>query len=132
MSAAMAAPALGAQNITLVAPLLGFGGFTQFVLEPLDESGVLYSLNSADENGPRLFVLDPFPFFTQYKPVLDGSVYEALATTQPRILAIVTAGHDASEHTANLLAPIVLNEYSGAARQVVLEDDSWPLRATFN
>lgn len=119
-------------SVTFVQPLVGFGGYADFALEPLDESGVLFSLSAVHETGPHMFLLDPAPFFPQYVPVADASVADILGTEAPRVLVIVTPGSDASEHTANLLAPVLVNAETGAAMQAVLEDDSWPLRAPFN
>lgn len=131
MSAALVSSAPSALPVSFVSSMLGFTGFTDFVLEPLDETGLLYSLNSTDPAGPHLFLLDPKPFFPDYKPAVDASVPAKLGAVLPRVLVIVTAGADASQHTANLLAPVLVNEVSGSALQVVLDDDSWPLRATF-
>jgi flagellar assembly factor FliW len=119
-------------SVTFVQPRVGFGGYSDFALEPLDESGVLFSLSAVHETGPHMFLLDPAPFFPQYVPVADASVADILGTDTPRVLVIVTPGSDASEHTANLLAPVLVNPETGAAMQAVLEDDSWPLRAPFN
>lgn len=120
------------QRVSFVSSMLGFGGFDEFVLEPLDETSLLYSLNSTMQSGPRLFLLDPTPFFPEYSPVVDASVASRIDADAPRVLVIVTAGSETSQHTANLLAPVLLNEATGAALQVVLDDDSWPLRASFS
>lgn len=131
MSAATAVRAHAPKQLAFVRAMLGFTGHTDFELEPLDDSALLYSLNSRSESGPRLFVLDPTPFFPAYRPTLDPAVSENLGCAEPALLVVVTVGQDASGHTANLLAPIAFNALTGAAQQVVLEDDTWPLRATF-
>ena len=79
----------------------------------------------------RLFVIPPQAYFQGYAPEVSSSVRTALgmdATTQPVMLAVVHPGGD-EPTTANLLAPIVVNPVTGAAAQVVLDGDEWPLRA---
>ena len=44
------------------------------------------------------------------------------------MLAVVHPGAE-EPTTANLLAPILVNPVTGAAAQVVLDGDEWPLRA---
>lgn len=131
MSATVQLGTVASTPVHFVTSMLGFAGFSDFELEPLDQTGVLFSMNSVVEFGPRMFVLDPGPFFPSYSPELDASVAEVLDCAHPSLLVVVTAGEGAAGHTANLLAPIAFNPETGAAMQVVLDDDSWPLRAQF-
>lgn len=109
----------------------GMGELTKFDLSALDESGFLFALRSLEQPGVRLFVIPPRAYFAEYAPEVSASVRIALglsADTRPVLLAVVHPGGDDST-TANLLAPIVVNPLTGAAAQVVLDSDEWPLRA---
>ena len=109
----------------------GMSSLTRFDLTALDESGFLFALRSLEQSGVRLFVIPPQAYFADYAPEVSASVRTALgmdADTQPVMLAVVHPAHD-EPTTANLLAPIVVNPLTGAAAQVVLDGDEWPLRA---
>ena len=109
----------------------GMATLTRFDLTALDESGFLFALRSLEIAGVRLFVIPPQAYFQGYAPEVSASVRTALgldATTQPVMLAVVHPGAD-EPSTANLLAPILVNPVTGAAAQVVLDGDEWPLRA---
>lgn len=117
----------------------------RFTLAPLDDVGFLFALRSDDDPGVRLFVVPPRPYFPDYAPRLDGETLrtlglpESAATrpgteaadgdTEPVLLVVVHPGQDGQPPTANLLAPVVVNPATGAALQVVLDSDEWPLRA---
>ena len=118
-------------ELSFVEPPPGMAGLTRFYLASLDESGFLFALRSLESEGVRLFVIPPQAYFADYAPEVSATVRESLgmaADTQPVMLAVVHPGHgDAT--TANLLAPIVVDPTTGAAAQVVLDGDEWPLRA---
>lgn len=118
-------------ELTFVEPPPGMATLTRFDLTALDETGFLFALRSLELAGVRLFVIPPQAYFEGYAPEVSATVRTALgldATTQPVMLAVVHPGGD-EPTTANLLAPIVVNPVTGAAAQVVLDGDEWPLRA---
>lgn len=118
--------------IDFVEAPLGLMGLTRFALHPLDDLGLLFAMRSTEAAGLRLFVVAPTPYFPQYAPRLPEAALERLGLTEePTLLVVVHPGDDGHPPTANLLAPIVVNPATGAALQVVLETDEWPLRAPF-
>lgn len=122
-----------APTIDFVEAPLGLMGLRRFRLHQLDELGYLYSLRSVEAEGVRLFVVSPHPYFPDYLPDLDPASVTGLelGDVDPVLLTVVHPGDDDHSPTANLLAPIVLNPATGAALQVVLDSDAWPLRARF-
>jgi len=121
-------------EVVFVEPPPGMATLTRFDITALDESGFLFALRSLEQPGVRLFVIPPQAYFVDYAPEISASVRTAIgldATTQPVMLAVVHPGGD-DVTTANLLAPIVVNPLTGAAAQVVLDSDEWPLRAPLN
>lgn len=129
----MAATETQAAPIDFVEAPLGMMGLRQYRLHPLDELGYLFSLRSTEADGVRLFVVAPQPYFPDYSPELDPQSVTGLELdgVEPAVLVVVHPGDDRHPPTANLLAPIVLNPQTGAALQVVLDSDAWPLRAPF-
>lgn len=123
-----------APQIDFVEAPLGLMGLRRFRLQPLDDLGFLFSMRSVDNDGVRLFVVAPEPYFPDYSPEVaaDAVAPLGLEGTSATLLVVVHPGGDRHPPTANLLAPIVVNPATGAALQVVLDSDEWPLRARFS
>jgi flagellar assembly factor FliW len=71
-------------------------------------------------------------FFPDYHPVLDDMTARRLGlldADDALVLVIVTVGADISAAYGNLFAPVVVNTRTGAAEQVVLSGQDFPLRA---
>jgi flagellar assembly factor FliW len=121
-------------QLDLTAPLPGLPGHTRYVLDPLDDGGVLFALRSIptnDQDAPiRLFVVSPAVHFPDYAPTIDAGALEWDAVAESTVvLVVVHPGRSEQDSpTANLLAPIVVDIRTGAAVQVVLDGD-WPVRA---
>lgn len=119
--------------LEFVSPMPGFPDHNQFVLVQVHEEGVLYALTSVSDPDLRFLVVPPAPFFTNYEPEIDDESLAAMGATENdadklAILLVVTAGDTAGSSTANLMAPIIVNEANRTACQLVL-GGSWPVRA---
>jgi flagellar assembly factor FliW len=119
--------------LEFVSPMPGFPDHRQFVLVRVHEEGVLYALTSVSEPDLRFLVVPPAPFFPDYEPEIDDESLAMLRATEEdadklAILLVVTAGDTAGSSTANLMAPIIVNESNRTACQLVLGGD-WPVRA---
>lgn len=128
-----AGPRVVPAGLRMVAALPGLPDHTAYALEALEETGTLLSLSSepGDARPVHLFVAAPHAFFADYAPRVPADVLAEVvdAGTEPVVLVVVhPAGDGRDRHTANLLAPIVVDPASGRALQVVLDDD-WPVRA---
>jgi flagellar assembly factor FliW len=118
--------------IEFVAPMPGFPTDVRFMLVRVDESGLLYALTSVDSPGLRFLVAPPAPFFPEYAPEVDDETIAALGTLDAAnllVLLVVTTAESAGEATANLMAPIVLDQESRRAVQLVLSGSGHPVRA---
>ena len=126
-------PSLGLPTITMAVPMPGFPAHREFVLVRLHEDGLLYAFTSVEDPELRFLVAPPEPFFPEYAPEIDESVFAALNTKDPdRLLLMVVITAGVNETTANLLAPIVLDRDSMRAQQVVLSGSGLPVRAIMN
>ncbi|MBN1172011.1 MAG: flagellar assembly protein FliW [Micromonosporaceae bacterium] len=117
--------------IDFVAPLPGFPEDLRFVLVQVHEEGLLYALTSLDSEGLRFLVAPPAPFFPDYAPEVDEETLAALGTADPAdllTLLVISAGESAREATANLLAPIVFDQSTRRATQLVLAGSGLPVR----
>ena len=124
-------PPARTRAIEFVAPLPGFEAENAFTLSAIDPGGLLLSLRSVRTPGLR-FVLTPAGcFFADYRPEFDVDVTQALgddADNDVELLLMLTIGTGLRDATANLRAPILVSTTSGRAMQVVLDDETLPMR----
>lgn len=120
--------------LRMVTALPGLPGHHEYTIEPLDDSGVVFTLRSTPpgQRPVRLFVAEPHAFFPAYAPPLPLPALESLGMVPgdaPVLLVVVHPADDERTHpSANLLAPLVVAAGEGRAVQVVLDEDL-PLRA---
>jgi flagellar assembly factor FliW len=120
----------GLPTITMAVPMPGFPAHREFALVRLHEEGLLYAFTSIKDPNLRFLVAPPEPFFPDYAPEIEDEVFAALNTKDPnRVLLMVVVTADVNETTANLLAPIVVDQDSRRAMQVILNGTSLPVRA---
>ncbi|WP_327008712.1 flagellar assembly protein FliW [Dactylosporangium sp. NBC_01737] len=117
--------------IDFVAPMPGFPDDRRFVLVRLEDTGMLYALTSVDSAGLRFLVVPPAQFFPDYAPEIDDDALGALGAgdeTDLLVLLVVTAGDGVEDATVNLMAPIVLDQRSRRAVQLVLSRSGLSVR----
>lgn len=124
-------PTTASDELEFTTPPPGMADLRRFTLTALDDTGFLFALHSVEQQGVRLFVVPPRPYFPEYAPRVDPLALAPLGLdgAEPVLLVVVHPGQDGEPPTANLLAPIVVDPTSGRAVQVVLDGDEWPLRA---
>ncbi|SDY80726.1 flagellar assembly factor FliW [Micromonospora pattaloongensis] len=119
-------------TIELVRPMPGFPGHRRFVLVRLDADGLLYAFTSADDPQLRFMVVPPPAFFPDYAPEIDDETMHLLGVDDPEqvlVLLVVTVGESPSDATANLMAPILVDQINRRAVQAVLTGSGLPVRA---
>jgi flagellar assembly factor FliW len=120
----------GLPTITMAVPMPGFPAHREFALVRLHEEGLLYAFTSIQDPELRFLVAPPEPFFPEYAPEIEDDVLAALNTQDPnRLLLLVVISAGVNETTANLLAPIVVDQDSKRAMQVILNGTNLPVRA---
>jgi flagellar assembly factor FliW len=116
------------QALSFVEPLPGFVG-DDYALAPIDEHGVLFSLRSLTQPDLRLVLSPPAVFFPEYRPAVADAVGVLLGSDEVDLLLVLSIAHSLADATANLRAPVVVARSTGLAVQVVLDDDTLPMRA---
>lgn len=110
----------------------GFTGARRFVLSDLTDDGTFQLLRSVDDPDLSLVVTSPWLFFPDYAPELPDIDQSVLGITDPAeaIVFCSVIAEDTDELLLNLRAPFIANGRTRDARQVILEDESLPLRAS--
>jgi flagellar assembly factor FliW len=119
-------------TIEFVSAMPGFPGHRSFVLVRLADEGQLYALTSLADPDLRFLVLAPGLFFPEYAPEIEDETLELLEVTDPShllVLLVVTASASLADATANLMAPIIVDQSTRRAIQVVLNGSGLPVRA---
>jgi flagellar assembly factor FliW len=117
--------------ITLKDGILGFEQLTKFfVVDPGDQTLILW-LQSTEEAGTAFPMLEPKIFKSDYvvkllPAELLSLELETLAGAS--IYTILTIPKVVTEMSANLKAPIVINNKTRVARQIVLQDSKLEVR----
>ncbi|MGN6444765.1 flagellar assembly protein FliW [Amnibacterium sp.] len=107
----------------------GFAPLTDFDLAAVEGAPGLYTLRDTAGADLRLFLIDPTFYVPEYLPGIADEDLAALGVSSAAEVDVyVVANILDGTPVVNLLAPIVVNPASGAATQLILEDD-WPLQA---
>lgn len=117
----------------LVAPegLPGFPGPRRFHLARIAEDDPVIWLQDAEDSGLALPVIEPGSIISEYAPELPEAELDALGGPDAddlRFLLVLVIPSDPAGVTVNLRAPIAVNERRGIARQVILDDEAYPVR----
>jgi flagellar assembly factor FliW len=116
--------------LTFLAPPPGLAPHVDFALAPVEGSEGLFSMRAVDDAALRLYLVDPRTVLSDYAPTITDEQADGLALGSPDDALILVVAHPSSEGVSvNLLAPVIVNQTTGAASQVILEDQDYPLRA---
>ncbi|WP_058306688.1 flagellar assembly protein FliW [Gracilibacillus massiliensis] len=103
----------------------GIPGFLEkkdFILLSFEENGLFQVLQSTETIDPAFVVVNPFLFVKDYEFKLDDTTIEQLKIKQENdvlVLAIMTVKDPLATSTANLQAPIVINQNQKLAKQYI-------------
>ncbi|MGN8647380.1 flagellar assembly protein FliW [Gracilibacillus sp. HCP3S3_G5_1] len=114
----------------------GIPGFLEekkFVLLSFEESGLFQILQSTNSVNPAFVVVDPFLFVKNYQFNLDDTTLEQLEIKEEKdvlVLAIVTVKDPLTTSTANLHAPLVINQNKKLAKQYITKNQQYSTKET--
>ncbi|MDX1763400.1 MAG: flagellar assembly protein FliW [bacterium] len=119
------------QVLTFPAGLAGMAHRQRFILLRREEIRPFYWLQSVEDGDFLLPVVEPTPFFPDYRVVVSEGEVQNLGMTDTAdglVLCIVTLESDPMSITANLQGPLVVNRKNGLGRQVILIDNAFTAR----
>lgn len=112
--------------------LPGFSHLRRFLALSLAEQPNFVWIQSVEDPGTALPAADPWQIFTDYEPRMPAYAVEALQLHDPEdftVLCVVVVTKEARDMTMNLMAPIVVNLKTRQARQIMLENSGYSVRA---
>lgn len=111
-------------------------GFTsrKFVLLTLEDQQPFRWLQSADDPDLAFVILDPFPYFKEYKPIISAVdlAFLDMDGQGEALLFVLCVVREGPIITANLLAPILINPNNNRGKQVILLNQDYPVRQPLN
>jgi flagellar assembly factor FliW len=117
--------------ISLPEGLLGFENLKKFfVVDPGDSTLILW-LQSIEDEKIAFPIIEPKIFKPDYVAKLlpaDMNSVELESLAQAKIYSILTIPADITQMSANLKAPIVINNEKKVAKQIVLQDSKLSVR----
>ena len=109
-------------------PMPGLAPYTDFALEPIPGAEGLYALRAVGAE-VRLFLLDPDFSDYGYEPRIPTEIRAQLGADDDTDLRVLVVANPAEDGVyINLRAPIVLHPVTARAAQVILDDESHPIR----
>ncbi len=110
--------------------IVGFPDLKQFMLihDSEDEEKKISWLQSIDEPGFALPVIDPLVIDSNYNPEIEDELLRPLLISdedQLLVLATITVHSDITKMTSNLKAPIIINAATLKAAQLIVEDEKY-------
>lgn len=116
--------------LSFLTPPPGLAPHVDFALAPVDGADGLFSMRAVDDAELRLYLVDPSTVLDEYAPILTDEQAESLALGSADDALLLVVAHPSAEGVSvNLMAPVIVNRATGAASQVILEDQDYPLRA---
>jgi len=116
--------------IAMRGAILGFPELNEFVLTPVDDSGLTSPfayLQSLEEEAIGFLVANPFHFYSDYELEIGEQEKRDIEASSPEeviVLAIVKIGDPFETSTLNLMAPLIINADKLIGRQMVLPPDT--------
>lgn len=117
--------------IEILGGLLGFAENTKYVLLDHDQETPFKWLQAVDNPELAFVIMEPFIFCPDYQ--FDLSDYDAneLKLSKPEeaaVFVILVLPADPQKVSANIKAPIVINWANKKGKQVVLNNESYPIK----
>lgn len=119
--------------ITFPKGIVGFPELTEFALLHDSEKGSdsIHWLQSIQEPGFAMPVMDPLIVRPDYNPEVDDELLKHLGELKPEellVLVTVTVPKDLTKMSVNLRGPIIINAADRKATQVIVEGDEYQIK----
>jgi len=110
----------------------GLEEYHEYSLMQFEESYPIIWLQSVEDGGVCLPVLDTFAVIPEYVFDIDDSDVKELQLEGPEVLHVISVlviPDDIRQMTVNLAAPIIVNTATGKAKQIILMGGDYNVRA---
>jgi flagellar assembly factor FliW len=117
--------------IIMSGSLLGFEQLKKFVLLTVEDNKPFLWLQSVEDPAIAFVVINPSTVKPDYTPPISEGDLELLGIQGPEeiaLLSIATVRSDPFRATANLRAPILINTEKRLAKQIIIEDQDYPIQ----
>ncbi len=120
--------------ITFPGGIIGFPDMKRFTLLHDEEHGVsagIRWLQSLEEPGFAMTVMDPLAVKEDYNPEIDDELLAGIGEVTPDnllVLVTVRVPADLTQMSVNLQGPIIINVDERKACQVIVDADTYPVR----
>jgi len=115
--------------ITFKDGIPGFEDLRRYVVIQNPDAEVPFNwLQSVEEQELAFVIVNPFIFKKDYDFQLSKSVVEKLKIEEPNdvtVYSIVVVPEDITRMTANLMAPVIINNRTKLGKQVVLDNSTY-------
>lgn len=113
--------------------IVGFPELTEFTLLHDEEKGVgsIHWLQSIQEPGFAMPVMDPLLVCPDYNPEVDDELLKPLGGLDPEeilVLVTVTVPSDLKKMSVNLRGPVIINAAAKKACQVIVEGENYQVK----
>lgn len=113
--------------------IVGFPELTEFTLLHDEEKGAgsIHWLQSIQEPGFAMPVMDPLLVCPDYNPEVDDELLKPLGGLDPEeilVLVTVTVPSDLKKMSVNLRGPIIVNAAAKKACQVIVEGEGYQVK----
>ena len=113
--------------------IIGFPDLKRFTLmhDEEDDAGTIQWLQSIEEPGFAMPVIDPLMVCPDYSPEIDKNTIADIGELKDDdilVLVTVTVPHDLTKMTVNLMGPFVINVADMKGIQSIVENDDYPVK----
>jgi len=118
--------------ITFSNGIPGLEEYCKFALLQFEESYPIIWMQSVDEGGICLPVLDTYAVLTGYVFDIDDEDVREIEISGPQdlhVVSVLVIPDELQQMTVNLAAPIIINTVTGKAKQIVLSGSDYNVRA---
>ncbi len=102
----------------------------EFVLLKNPDNQCLMHLQAVSDDAPRLFLVDPYMFFEEYKPC-SGRATDLLKAENAKSLSyfvVAVIPENIKNMTVNLRSPVIINFEKRIGAQIILENKDYDVR----
>lgn len=113
----------------------GFKEEKEFVLLPLEKDSLFVIMQSVNNSDLAFITIEPKSIIKDYEFVISEKTEELLEITGIEdiiLLNIVNIKEKLEDMTINLAAPLVININANLGKQVILDDNKYPVKYKLN